>query len=164
MLYVISGPPAAGKSTYVRGRAKPGDVIVDYDLIAGALSAPGTGAGTGHDHRGAVKDCAFRARSAAIREALRHIDSVNVFIIHSLPPAEALARYAEHDAQLVVVDPGQDVVLARIAEQRPPSARAVAMRWYSQASKGHPGTLPTPTPTGHRHPVHTPTPSTSRTW
>lgn len=164
-LIVVTGPPASGKSTWVRAHAKPGDVVVDYDLIAGALSVPGSG--TPHDHRGAVRDVAFRARAAAIREALQHLADVDVYVIHSLPPADALVKYAEHNAQVVTVDPGQDVVMARIAEERPYGARAVAMRWYSQAGRGHSGSpldghpphLPTPP-----HPPYGPGPRSSRTW
>lgn len=173
MLYVVTGPPASGKSTWVRDHAAPGDVVVDYDLIASALTAPSIGTiGATHDHRGAVRDVAFRARSAAIREALRHTADVDVYIIHALPPADALAKYAEHQAHLITVDPGHDVVMARIAEQRPDASRAVAKRWYSQAAKGQTGqgqsgqgwsgTPPQQGPTPHA--VHTPPSRSSRTW
>ena len=172
MLYVVTGPPAAGKSTWVREHAQPGDVVVDYDLIAAALSAPSSG--TTHDHQGAVRATAFRARSAAIREALSHAVDVDVYIIHALPPADALARYAEHRAHLITVDPGQDVVMARIAEQRPAAARAVARRWYSQADrrqgqeKGRSGRQAGRSAAARqgRAPdaVHTPPPRASRSW
>ncbi|MEV7805004.1 AAA family ATPase [Microbispora sp. NPDC088329] len=161
-LIVVTGPPASGKSTWVQAHAKPGDVVVDYDLIARALTAPSSD--TSHDHRGAVRDVAFRARAAAIREALHHIADVDVYIIHSLPPADALAKYAEHNAQLITVDPGQDVVMARIAEERPHAARAVAMRWYSQAGRGHSGRPQDGHPPTPPHPPYGPGPRTSRTW
>lgn len=153
MLYVVTGPPASGKTTWVREHAKPGDVVVDYDLIAGALSGPGSA--TTHDHRGALRLVTFRARSAAIREAMRHIDSVDVYVIHSMPPADALARYTEHNAQIVAIDPGRDIVMARIAEQRPTASRAVAERWYSQAGRGQRGTPPV---------QHASPPKASRAW
>lgn len=168
MLYVVTGPPAAGKSTWVREHAQPGDVVVDYDLLAVALSAPSNG--TTHDHRGAVRSVAFRARSAAIREALRHAGEVDVYVIHSLPPADALAKYAEHQARLVTVDPGEEVVMARIAEQRPATARAVARRWYSQAAKRPvgagrvPGRSPAPQQGSTHDPACTPSPRMSRAW
>lgn len=165
MLYVVTGPPAGGKSTWVRGHAKAGDVVVDYDLLAGALSGPHQG--DPHNHPEAVRKVAFRARTAAIREALRHVASTDVYIIHSMPKAEWLATYAEHHAQIVTVDPGRDVVMQRIAAERPATARAVATRWYNQAGKGNGrGTPPpgTPTPVPTPHPLCTPPARSSRTW
>lgn len=37
-LTIVFGPPASGKTTYVERNAKPGDVILDLDLIASELS------------------------------------------------------------------------------------------------------------------------------
>lgn len=37
-VYLIYGPPRAGKTTYVRNRAKPSDIIVDIDALANAIS------------------------------------------------------------------------------------------------------------------------------
>lgn len=162
---MICGPPAGGKSTWVRGHAKPGDVVVDYDLLAGALSGPHQG--DSHDHPEPIRSIAFRARTAAIREALRHVDTADVYIIHSMPKPDWLATYAEHNAQIVTVDPGRDVVLARIAAERPATARAVATRWYNQAGKGNRGHGRPPTPQGQAtpsHPLHTPPARSSRTW
>jgi dephospho-CoA kinase len=39
-LYVITGPPAAGKTTYVATHARPGAVVLDCDRLAVALTAP----------------------------------------------------------------------------------------------------------------------------
>lgn len=130
-LIIISGPPAAGKTTWVRGRAKPGDIVVDYDRIAQALTADGTDA---RDHPRHLRTVASRARSAAIREALQHTQHCDVYIIHSLPPADALQRYAEHNAQLITIDPGRDVVLTRIRRERPATMVAVAERWYASTN------------------------------
>lgn len=38
---VVSGPPAAGKTTYARTHASPDAVIVDRDAIAHELGSPG---------------------------------------------------------------------------------------------------------------------------
>lgn len=129
-LYVVTGPPASGKSTWVRARAEPGDIVIDYDLMAHALTAPGADP---HDHPKPLRHVTSRARAAAITEALKHTDVVDVYVIHSLPSAEARQRYAEHDAKIIIVDPGRDVVMNRITEQRPARIRSVAERWYSQA-------------------------------
>jgi hypothetical protein len=162
MLYVVTGPPAGGKSTWVRGRAKPGDVVVDYDLLAGALSGPHRG--DPHDHPEPVRTVAFKARTAAIREALRHVDKVDVYIIHSMPKPEWLETYRQHGAEIVVIDPGRDVVMARIAEERPASAKAVAGRWYSRGTRAGQGRAPAPQGGGPPHPLCTPPPRSSRRW
>ena len=66
MIHVVTGPPCAGKSTYVRENAKSGDLRVDYDLIAQAL-----GAENSHAAEGIVKQAAFDARESAIQTALK---------------------------------------------------------------------------------------------
>lgn len=128
-LHVVTGPPAAGKTTYVRQHAKRGDVVVDLDAIAMAITPDPDD----HHHPLPVLRTAQRARQAAITEALRHCQDTDVWIIHTQPRPEALARYAEHGASVVTIDPGRETVMARIAEQRPHTTRAVAARWYASA-------------------------------
>lgn len=41
-LTVVIGPPAAGKTTYVLAHARPGDIVVDLDRLANALTCGGT--------------------------------------------------------------------------------------------------------------------------
>ena len=41
MLYVVTGPPTAGKSSWIEARAKPTDIVIDLDRIALALAGPG---------------------------------------------------------------------------------------------------------------------------
>ncbi|MCT9932434.1 ATP-binding protein [Planotetraspora sp. A-T 1434] len=127
-LYVITGPPAAGKSTWVRGHAKPGDIVIDYDLLAAALTAPGADLNA---HPKVLRDVAYRARAAAVTEALNHTNTVDVYVIHSIPSEHARARYEDHDAHIVEIDPGRDVVMQRIRTMRPHAMVAVAQRWYA---------------------------------
>jgi hypothetical protein len=128
MVTVVMGPPAAGKSTYVQAHAKPGDVVIDLDLIARALTC---GDGDTHRHPEVVQRVAHRARRAAVREALKLSTRADVWIVHTQPDADTVAEYERHGARMVTVDPGREVVLARIDEQRPPEMRAAVMRWYS---------------------------------
>jgi predicted kinase len=137
-LYVVMGPPAAGKTTYVMSRANPGDIIIDLDRIAAALTSPGADS---RSHGDAVKRVAHRIRQGAVAEALRHCGDVDVYIIHTTPRPEARAKYDLHAAQYVTVDPGRDVVLARCDEQRSTQARAAAIRWYDQHTDGEPTTV-----------------------
>jgi hypothetical protein len=41
MLTVVVGPPAGGKSTWVLERAGPGDIVIDFDRLAVALTGEG---------------------------------------------------------------------------------------------------------------------------
>ncbi|MFD9949842.1 hypothetical protein ACFWYW_55765 [Nonomuraea sp. NPDC059023] len=139
---------------------------MDYDLLAGALSGPRQG--ETHGHPEAVRQVAYRARTAAIREALRHTDKVDVYVIHSMPKPEWLAIYAEHGAEIVTIDPGRDVVMQRIAAERPATARAVAARWYNQTNNGTRvqvrGGIPKGGNAHPHHPQYTPPPRPSRQW
>jgi hypothetical protein len=127
-LTVITGPPASGKNTWLDAHAKTGDIVIDYDAITQSLSVRGDT----HNHPRILAKVGYRARTAAINEALRHVNDVDVWIIHSDPQPDALQRYAEHGAHIVTINPGRDVVMRRIAEERPASARAVATRWYNR--------------------------------
>lgn len=130
-LIIVTGPPAAGKSTWVVEHARPGDIVIDYDRLAQALTVDGSDT---HGHPRHLRNVTSRARSAAIREALNHTDTCDVYVIHSLPSADALARYAEHNARIVTIDPGRDIVLERIRQDYPSTMVAVAERWYTNAS------------------------------
>lgn len=127
-LYVVTGPPASGKTTYVAAHATPGAIVIDYDALAQALTA---GAGDTHRHPRPVQQVAHRARRAAIREGLRQASGHDVWVVHSSPTPEHLAEYAAHGARVITIDPGQDVVLARCEQLRPPVSRDAALRWYA---------------------------------
>lgn len=128
-LWVITGPPASGKTTYVTEHAAPGAIVIDWDLLAAALTAGGVGT---HRHPRPVQQVAHRARRAAIREGLRQARGHDVWVVHSAPSPEHLAEYAAHGAQVITIDPGRDVVLARCRELRPPASLDAARRWYAQ--------------------------------
>ncbi|MHB9862177.1 hypothetical protein [Streptomyces sp. YIM S03343] len=132
MLYVVTGPPAAGKSSWIEARARPTDVVIDLDRLAAALSGPGAPSWT---QDGIALKVAHRARYAAIDEAVKHLDQTDVYLIHTMPSPKWLARYRRHGAEVVAVDPGKDIVMQRIADMRSPGLQAVATRWYAQHTK-----------------------------
>lgn len=114
MLNVIIGPPCAGKSTYVREHAKPGDVIIDFDAIATALGAEK------HDARDAVKEAAFKARSAVIAYCVENAEKVDAWIIHTKPTEKQIADYEDAGADFTVIDEPLEVCLERAeADGRP---------------------------------------------
>lgn len=142
MLYVVIGPPAAGKSTWCKQQAKPGDLIIDYDRIAQAFT---TTQADPHSHSPAIKAVAKVARQAAIDKALT-LTGVDVYLIHSTPSPALLAHYRSHGAHIEVIDPGPDVVLQRCKTERPWQMQQVAKRWYTDKAALLAGLDTTPTP------------------
>ncbi|MFZ3558154.1 AAA family ATPase [Streptomyces sp. BH055] len=129
MLYVITGPPAAGKSSWIEAHAKPQDIVIDLDRITLALTGPGA---PNWNHGEVQQRVAQRARYAAIDEAVKYLDKVDVYLIHTMPKAKALAQYKRLSARIVAVDPGREVVMKRIEVMRSPDMKRVATRWYRQ--------------------------------
>lgn len=127
MLIVVTGPPAAGKSSWIRAHARPEDIVIDLDLMALAMAGPGA---DHHDHHPTLLRIVHRARFAALNEAYQHLDKVDVYLIHTQPSTKALAKYARLGARIVTVDPGEQIVMERIAQMRQPGMQAVATRWY----------------------------------
>lgn len=133
MLYVITGPPGAGKSSHIRAHAKPTDIVIDLDLMALAMAGPGA---DHHAHHPALLRVVHRARQAAIHEAEHVMATVDVWIIHTMPQAKARARYRRLGAKVITVDPGETVVRQRVRDMRQPAMEAVVTRWYRDHRKG----------------------------
>jgi predicted kinase len=127
VLYVITGPPSSGKSTYALAQAKAADIVIDYDRIAVALA--GTDADS-HDHPRVLKRVAHKARYAAIAEALDRLADADVYLIHSMPSEHNLARYKSLNAKLITLDPGRSIVEQRCRATRP-QLLAVVGKWYA---------------------------------
>ncbi|MEU6702546.1 AAA family ATPase [Streptomyces wuyuanensis] len=139
MLIIVTGPPAAGKSSWIRSHAKPTDVVIDLDLMALAMSGPGA---DHHNHSDTLLRIVHAARWAAIREAEQHLAKVDVYLIHTQPSAKAMAKYRRLEAKVVTVDPGRDIVMQRIADMRQPGMVAVATRWYRQRRRPSQSAMP----------------------
>lgn len=127
MLTVVTGPPCAGKTTYVREHATPGDIIIDYDLLAVALGSPDS-----HDHPPAIAAVAANARMAAIDAAKQ--TRVDTWIIHAHPTPQSLAIYRKQGTRVIEIDPGEQVVRQRINDERTAkgTAHQYADRWYAR--------------------------------
>ena len=130
MIHVIVGPPCCGKSTYVREHAKPDDLIIDYDIIAQAL-----GAKTTHRADGLIRKAAFAAREAAITVALKESWQES-WLIHSIPSATQMDLYKSVGAEIVVLDPGYEVVIARAKKDgRPTNTYDGIQKWYARKTE-----------------------------
>lgn len=144
MIYIITGPPAAGKTTYVHTHAKPGDIRIDLDHLANLITGQPT---ANHQHTGDALTIARAARNAAITQALNHHSS-DVYIIHTKPNQQQLDRYTKAGAQIITIDPGKHTVLERCTHQRPAQSYHAALQWY-QAPKSKQTT--TQRGYGHQH-------------
>lgn len=128
IITVLIGPPAGGKSTYVREHASPLDVAIDLDEIARALM-PVKPEQT-HVYPQHVRHVAIGARSAAIQRARRLQVPCGVWIIHSMPSADDLAEYRALRYKVVTVDPGRETVERRALAERPEVMRQHVATWY----------------------------------
>jgi hypothetical protein len=131
MLYLVTGPPAAGKSTWVRERAKHGDITIDFDALAGSLTPKGDQAHLYPEH---VRTVTKAARKAAVDSAVQFARAVNVYVIHSTPTPGQVRHLERLGAETVTIDPGQDIVLERCRRERPAHMLEVARQWYEEQS------------------------------
>ena len=95
MIRLVTGPPASGKSTYVRETAKPTDAIIDLDLLDG--------------------DSALRA---ALEESLHLKGSrTDVWVCRTLPDPKdrnGFAEYIQADEVVLLDDSTEDELIARL--------------------------------------------------
>lgn len=126
-LFVVTGPPTAGKTTWVAQHAKPGDITIDYDALVNALTPRGP---EPYDAPMHIVDVAQTARNAAIHIALNKLWHCHVYIIDSQPNDEARQRYERLGAQFINIDPGHEVCAARARAERHPRIQQAVDHWY----------------------------------
>lgn len=114
MLYVVTGPPCSGKSTHVREHAQPGDIIIDFDLIAQALGSPKP-----HEHPGHIRHVTIAARKAAIAAALTVTHRATVWIVATTISPRDLDTYRQAGAVFVKTGADKAELHRRAATGRP---------------------------------------------
>lgn len=129
-LHVVTGPPAAGKTTYVAQHAKPGDVRIDLDHLANTLAGESV---DNHEHAAHVLAVAKAARQAAIDAAMKQ--DCTVWLIHTKPTPKQLNDYEALGATIHEIDPGKDVVMKRCKAERPKGSLFAAAKWYDKQAK-----------------------------
>lgn len=128
MLWVITGAPCVGKSTWVRQRAEPGDMVIDLDRIALAITAEST---PHHEYPPHIRKAAVMLRKQAVAQALVYARSGNSYIIHAKPNAKARAMYKKNQAQFIDLTAPLPVLLERAAIERPAWVSGMIRSWYS---------------------------------
>lgn len=128
MLTVITGPPCAGKTTYLHEHATPGDITIDFDQLAQALGSPVT-----HGHDPSHHFVTIAARNAAIAEAITwHRRGTPVWIIDASPPAARLRQYTAADAGFVrLTAPTSELYRRATAADRPREWRDRIDQWIT---------------------------------
>ena len=125
MLTVVTGPPCVGKSHHIRQHAKPGEIVIDLDRLALALTVEDT---PHHDYPDHIRAVARRARIAAIDAALAaHQHGHTVWIIDAAPSPQQRAYYHRRRARFVNLTATPETLAARAA-QRPASNQALIAR------------------------------------
>lgn len=122
VITVVTGHICAGKSTYVAAKAAAGDVIIDMDRLALALTTEGT---PHHDYPPHVADIAKAARWAAIDEAIRRHrpGGFDVWLIHAYPDNKDLAIYRRCGATIHHMEADERTLRLRASVERPPRVR-----------------------------------------
>jgi hypothetical protein len=128
-LYVITGPPCAGKSTWVRQRAKPGDFVVDLDRIALAITAEGT---PHHDYPQHIRKGAVLVRKQAVAVAVMSSRDHDSYVIHSKPPKAARAVYKRNGATFVHLSAPLTVLMERARAERPAWVIGAIGAWFDE--------------------------------
>lgn len=129
MLTVVTGPPCSGKSTYVREHAKPGDIVIDFDVLARALGSP-----TPYDPPAPILWTAMAARNAAVNAAIRqHQRGATAWIIHTRIPHGDRERYERDGAHIVTLNADPQVLHARADEGRPAIWHQLIDQWTPDA-------------------------------
>ncbi len=122
MITVVIGHVCSGKTTYVLANARRGDVIIDMDRLAHAMTTDDT---PDHDYPQHVADIAKAARWAAIDEAVRRhrAGGFDLWVIHAYPDEKDLAIYRRCGAAIHEVEADATTLRLRASMGRPARVR-----------------------------------------
>jgi predicted kinase len=129
MLTVITGPPCAGKSTYAETNAKQGDIIIDLDRIALAISHPTT---KHHHYPTHIRTAARHIRRAAIQTAIAHHHTGGTaWVVDARPGTTNRMAYKRAGATFINLDAPLPLLLQRAQNQRPPHIINTIKTWHA---------------------------------
>lgn len=120
-VYIITGAPCSGKTTFARERMQAGDLIIDIDDLWQIISGQPR-----YTKPNSVKPLVFAARKELEAQVqMRAGTWRNAFIIKGLPLPMDRRREAERlDAEIITIDTPKEICLERLRNN--PNGRNVA--------------------------------------
>lgn len=131
-LTIVSGPPASGKTTYVRDRAGPGDIVIDLDSIMARLRP-------GYEHWAqdgldkGLFNRAIRERNDMLGALSKATNGKAWFIVSAPSHQERAWWHRKLGGSVVLLHPGVEECKRRARERGTPNAIAGIDRWEAKA-------------------------------
>lgn len=124
-VYLVFGPPCAGKSSYVKRVSQPNDLIIDLNAIHQAISGA-MGRGT--------TNAAVRCRNLLIEDVMHmHGSWQNAYIVGGYPVAAERERIMrDTGATPIFIDITEDEAIARTEDEQ---KRGFIRKWFKQYSE-----------------------------
>jgi tRNA uridine 5-carbamoylmethylation protein Kti12 len=128
-LYIITGPPCAGKSTYAQAHAKPGDMVIDLDRIALSIAAENT---HHHSYPLSIRNTARLMRKAALPAAVGHARKADTYLIDSKPGTRSRSIYKKNNAVFIELTAPLAILVERCQNERPPWVMQTLLTWWEE--------------------------------
>ena len=132
-LTIVSGPPCSGKTTYIKERAKPSDIVIDLDGIMMRL-APNYRHWSGALDK-SLFNKAVRARNAMLGSLKDKREGQAWFIVSAPTKAERDWWQGKLGGEAVLLHPGTDECKRRAVERGTPNAIKGVEAWELAAKK-----------------------------
>lgn len=130
---VVTGPPGAGKTTYCKSMAKPGDVVIDLDECFTRVCGV-HGHVASKEHLGS----ALRLRNMMLADLASKKKGTAYFIVASPTEQEESWWLGKLGAEHVLIDPGPQECRRRVSESR----RHLTDAWYAARTEDKAKYLP----------------------
>ena len=132
---VVYGPPASGKTTWVRKHITAGDLVIDFDAIMQAISFQ-----SDHMAPDTLRPFAEACRSTLIR-MLETTPTQRAFAIHSMLPDESRRSWQTMGAEFICIRTPAEVCKARIAQRKHGATADVVDLWWRTHPQPNPADI-----------------------
>ncbi len=129
-VYIVYGPPCAGKNTWVKENSDPDDLIVDIDRLYAAIRCESCGA---FEKPNAIKNNAFALRDVLFDNIkTRYGRWQNAYIIGGYPlKAERERLETRLSATSIFIDTPKEICLER-AKDKPSEWKGYVLDWFER--------------------------------